>query len=139
MSELSQDKPNGHTGLPAPARGLAHTDHPSRHWDRTCPACVAERGLSAVEEVHAAKKEGNFVLPVGSYYQNVVGIDLALRHAAPQIIKALRRLDAIEQAMDEFANERITQRITLRADEIEKAAGNGTPSERGCIRGTRSW
>jgi uncharacterized UPF0160 family protein len=19
-----------------------HTDHPSRHWDRTCPACVAE-------------------------------------------------------------------------------------------------
>ena len=20
----------------------AHTDHPMRHWDRTCPACVAE-------------------------------------------------------------------------------------------------
>ncbi len=19
----------------------AHTDHPTRHWDRTCPACVA--------------------------------------------------------------------------------------------------
>jgi len=19
-----------------------HTDHPARHWDRTCPACVAE-------------------------------------------------------------------------------------------------
>jgi hypothetical protein len=22
----------------------AHTDHPMRHWDRTCPACVAEAG-----------------------------------------------------------------------------------------------
>ena len=21
---------------------LAHNDHPSRHWDRTCPACIAE-------------------------------------------------------------------------------------------------
>jgi hypothetical protein len=20
----------------------AHTDHPARHWDRTCPACAAE-------------------------------------------------------------------------------------------------
>ena len=25
------------------ARGtIAHTDHPLRHWDRTCPACIAE-------------------------------------------------------------------------------------------------
>jgi hypothetical protein len=21
-----------------------HTDHPMRHWDRTCPACIAEAG-----------------------------------------------------------------------------------------------
>lgn len=21
----------------------AHTDHPARHWDRTCPACIADR------------------------------------------------------------------------------------------------
>ena len=27
----------------------AHTDHPARHWDRTCPACIADRaGLVAV-------------------------------------------------------------------------------------------
>jgi len=24
------------------AEGQTHTDHPMRHWDRTCPACVAE-------------------------------------------------------------------------------------------------
>ena len=28
---------------PQSARGtIAHTDHPLRHWDRTCPACIAE-------------------------------------------------------------------------------------------------
>ena len=28
---------------PPSARGtIAHTDHPLRHWDRTCPACIAE-------------------------------------------------------------------------------------------------
>lgn len=27
----------------------AHTDHPLRHWDRTCPACVAE-GYDAARE-----------------------------------------------------------------------------------------
>ena len=26
----------------AEAEKKAHTDHPMRHWDRTCPACVAE-------------------------------------------------------------------------------------------------
>ena len=49
----------------------------------------------------------------------------ALRNASPQIIQSLRRLAALEQAMDEFANERITQRITLLAREIEKGTGNG--------------
>jgi len=49
----------------------------------------------------------------------------ALRNAAPQIVKALRRLDAIERAMDVFANERVAQRINLLADEIEKGTGNG--------------
>jgi hypothetical protein len=24
----------------------AHTDHPMRHWDRTCPACVTEQYMS---------------------------------------------------------------------------------------------
>lgn len=24
--------------------GVAHTDHPSRHWDRTCPACIQDAG-----------------------------------------------------------------------------------------------
>ena len=23
----------------------AHTDHPGRHWDRTCPACAIEPGM----------------------------------------------------------------------------------------------
>lgn len=31
----------------APTSGAAHTDHPVRHWDRTCPACIAEPPLSA--------------------------------------------------------------------------------------------
>ena len=22
---------------------MTHTDHPARHWDRTCPACIADR------------------------------------------------------------------------------------------------
>jgi hypothetical protein len=26
----------------AEAESQPHTDHPVRHWDRTCPACVAE-------------------------------------------------------------------------------------------------
>lgn len=24
-----------------------HTDHPARHWDRTCPACIAEAATAA--------------------------------------------------------------------------------------------
>jgi hypothetical protein len=28
------------------ATGLAHTDHPLRHFDRTCPACIAENAVS---------------------------------------------------------------------------------------------
>ena len=27
---------------PEQAEKPTHTDHPSRHWDRTCPACLAE-------------------------------------------------------------------------------------------------
>lgn len=29
------------SGARAAAAPVAHTDHPLRHWDRTCPACVA--------------------------------------------------------------------------------------------------
>jgi hypothetical protein len=32
------------------AESQTHTDHPSRHWDRTCPACVAEAGEQDVPE-----------------------------------------------------------------------------------------
>jgi hypothetical protein len=31
---------------------LAHSDHPLRHWDRTCPACIA-----------AGEREAGFGLP----------------------------------------------------------------------------
>ena len=37
------------------AEKQAHTDHPMRHWDRTCPACVAEPEQEPVAWV----KEGN--------------------------------------------------------------------------------
>jgi hypothetical protein len=30
----------------AEAEQPAHIDHPSRHWDRTCPACVYESDMS---------------------------------------------------------------------------------------------
>ena len=41
-SKPSQD------GRAAPAEPApAHTDHPSRHWDRTCPACIAESNAAA--------------------------------------------------------------------------------------------
>lgn len=42
----------------------AHTDHPLRHWDRTCPACIAEKEptSSAPESERAADQaEGDSV------------------------------------------------------------------------------
>jgi hypothetical protein len=38
------------------AENQTHTDHPMRHWDRTCPACLAEQkewvGLTDEERLH---------------------------------------------------------------------------------------
>jgi chromosome segregation ATPase len=39
------------TTASSPSSGQAHTDHPMRHFDRTCPACVASAEDSSVIEV----------------------------------------------------------------------------------------
>jgi hypothetical protein len=42
---LAQE-PRGKNSLPAPPKQeieQTHTDHPARHWDRTCPTCVSEQ------------------------------------------------------------------------------------------------
>ncbi len=45
----------------AEAEKPAHTDHPSRHWDRTCPACVYERDISQERVDETAKSEHDIV------------------------------------------------------------------------------
>ena len=64
----------------------AHTDHPMRHWDRTCPACVAEAEkqepvawMSQGGDVSRSKKHFeemgfNFVIPLYAAPFNWVGI-----------------------------------------------------------------
>ena len=49
----------------------AHTDHPLRHWDRTCPACIAEQPAqteavkdSLTPQTPAGKDAGAVVEPV---------------------------------------------------------------------------
>ena len=39
----------------------AHTDHPMRHWDRTCPACVYESDISAERVDETAKRKHEWV------------------------------------------------------------------------------
>ena len=38
----SADSSSEHKHAAVASAPLYHTDHPSRHWDRTCPACIAE-------------------------------------------------------------------------------------------------
>jgi hypothetical protein len=45
----------------AEAEKPAHTDHPSRHWDRTCPACVYESDISQARVDEAAKRNHEIV------------------------------------------------------------------------------
>jgi hypothetical protein len=45
----------------AEAEKPAHTDHPSRHWDRTCPACVYESDISQKRVDETAKREHDIV------------------------------------------------------------------------------
>ena len=45
----------------AEAEKPAHTDHPSRHWDRTCPACVYESDISQERVDETAKREHKWV------------------------------------------------------------------------------
>jgi hypothetical protein len=43
----------------------AHTDHPMRHWDRTCPACVAEVEKQEPVDIHCPSCLHSFsVVPV---------------------------------------------------------------------------
>jgi hypothetical protein len=43
----------------------AHTDHPMRHWDRTCPACVAEAEKQEPVNIHCPSCLHSFsVVPV---------------------------------------------------------------------------
>jgi hypothetical protein len=49
----------------------AHTDHPMRHWDRTCPACVAETEQEPVASIYISSSgerefdDWNCALPMG--------------------------------------------------------------------------
>ena len=62
------------------AEKQTHTDHPSRHWDRTCPACVAE-----------VEKEGKWVGLTDNDLENQFGfIDEWLRYYAYRIEAKLR-------------------------------------------------
>jgi len=45
----------------AEAEKPAHTDHPSRHWDRTCPACVYESDISQERVDETAKQRHEWV------------------------------------------------------------------------------
>jgi hypothetical protein len=45
----------------AEAEKPAHTDHPSRHWDRTCPACVYESDISQERVDETAKRKHDIV------------------------------------------------------------------------------
>jgi hypothetical protein len=47
----------------AEAEKPAHIDHPSRHWDRTCPACVYESDISQERVDETAKHEHEFFCP----------------------------------------------------------------------------
>lgn len=41
------------------ADSMTHTDHPARHWDRTCPACVAETPeRDALDHIMRVAREG---------------------------------------------------------------------------------
>ena len=39
------------------AEKQTHTDHPMRHWDRTCPACVAEAEKQGMSDIGLFTKE----------------------------------------------------------------------------------
>lgn len=48
------------------SKAESHTDHPLRHWDRTCPACIAEsrvqyRALFAKHEPETLKVLDSFI------------------------------------------------------------------------------
>jgi hypothetical protein len=38
-----------------------HIDHPARHWDRTCPACVYESDISQKRVDETAKRKHEWV------------------------------------------------------------------------------
>lgn len=46
----------GHAAGPASAAAPAHTDHPLRHWDRTCPACLVEPAGEMPEPIEPLEK-----------------------------------------------------------------------------------
>lgn len=56
-----------------------HSDHPLRHWDRTCPACTAASTTSEFPSVIDAKKEAIGQL---GYYRQMMGTE-----AAPTVVE----------------------------------------------------
>ena len=50
LKESAAARERAYARAEAAERQPTHTDHPLRHWDRTCPACVAE-GQPTPEEV----------------------------------------------------------------------------------------
>ena len=63
---------------PEPA-APTHSDHPLRHWDRTCPACTAASTTSEFPSVIDAKKEAIGQL---GYYRQMMGTE-----AAPTVVE----------------------------------------------------
>jgi hypothetical protein len=54
----------------------AHTDHPMRHWDRTCPACVYESDISQERVDETAKSKHELVgLTQAEFEETVDGLE----------------------------------------------------------------
>ena len=49
-----------------------HTDHPSRHWDRTCPACAAEEPWNTSDMAH---RSGGLTVDVTDLIQRAIDME----------------------------------------------------------------
>jgi hypothetical protein len=76
----------------------AHTDHPMRHWDRTCPACVAEvEKQEPVSRLYSIEPHGNgYAIYFGRDWQHH-GMNIGhLTEITPDTIKLIA--DALNAA-----------------------------------------
>jgi hypothetical protein len=59
------------------AENPTHTDHPSRHWDRTCPACLAEAETQEPVDIHCPSCLHSFsIVPVAKPWVGLTDEDI---------------------------------------------------------------